>query len=354
MIPYFYYTMKYSIILLLVLMQLSLLAQKKPQQKNTGGIKNELVQKTELLNTKYFVFTSNPELNAHLFLYNKAMGCKFKKTSNDSLAYYSFKDKLKAFTPKDLVSLNEVVLFYKDSILSKDLLFDSLMRDFTDYLSLGLNPAKAWQQRAMEKLKSFQPYFNKLYWKPIDAANRAWIAANKMQITKLEPVIVPELEKVYQSNLPESKVYIDLVSYATWAGAYSFEDGFAHLIFSTEHSTNKTELAPEIIFHEASHFLIAKLNKQIKIAINGRDIRQSISLWHNLIFYTTGYMMQKQMSKEAKAYEPYYVKMKMEEKFAEFKTTAEVCRTYWNPYLDGQGSFEEAVKNVVDHLLQKK
>lgn len=346
--------MKYCIGLFLVLLQLILPAQKKSPQKNTATAKYEAVQKSELLSTKYFVFTSNPELNAHLFLYNKAMTCKFKKTSDDSLAYYSFKDKLKVLNPKDLADLNQVVLFYKDSLLSKDLLFDSLMRDFTDYLSLGLSPGKSWQPSALAKLKLFQPTFNKFYWKQIDAANRAWIAANKMQITKSEPLIVPELEKVYQTNLPESKVYVDLVSYATWAGAYSFHDGFAHLIFSTEHSTNKTELAPEIIFHEASHFLIAKLNKQIKLAINGRDIRQSISLWHNLIFYTTGYMMQKQLSKEGKAYEPYYVKMKMEEKFVEFKTTAEVCRTYWNPYLDGQGSFEEAVKNVVDHLLQKK
>src|SRR5689334_17754075 len=82
-------------------------------------------QKTVLLETKYYSFQSNAQLNAHLYLYNRAMGCKYKKVHQDSLAYYSFKDKLKHLTPKDLSALNTVVLFYRDSLISKDLLFDS-------------------------------------------------------------------------------------------------------------------------------------------------------------------------------------------------------------------------------------
>src|SRR5437868_865220 len=92
-------------------------------------------QKTELLKTKYFVFQSSQQLNMHLFLYNRAMVCKFKKVHDDSLAYYAFKDKSKGFTPANLKELNPVIKFFRDSLLNKDLLFDNSMRDFSDQLN---------------------------------------------------------------------------------------------------------------------------------------------------------------------------------------------------------------------------
>lgn len=311
-------------------------------------------QKTTLLETKYYSFQSNAQLNAHLYLYNRAMGCKFKKVHQDSLAYYSFKDKIKQINTKDLNGLNAVVSFYKDSLTGKDLLFDSLMRDLNDHLSKGTVPAVGWQSRVLDQLKIFQPHFNKLYWKEIDADNRSWIVANKTQLVKQEVDVVPELERIYQTKLPAAKVVIDLVCYATWSGAFSYNDTYCHVVFSSSHGSNKGDLATEVVFHETSHFLVDKLNGKLAQLPKNKDIKKSINLWHNMIFYTTGLVLEKYYAKEGKMFFPYYVQMKFEDKFPDFKATVEACKQFWDPYVNGQGSFEEALKNIAVYVQEKK
>jgi hypothetical protein len=317
-----------------------LTAQKKP------------VQKTEPSETKYFIFQSNPQLNAHLFLYNKAMGCKFKKVTSDSLAYYAFKDKLKAITPADILVLNELVLFYKDSLLSKDLLFDSLMRDFSDKLIKPDPSLVKWQKNAREKLKIFMPYFTKMYWVGIEKENNTWLAANRKNIERLETIIVPELERIYETKLPNAKVIIDLTSYASWAGAYSFNDSFSHVIFSSSNASNKDDMGLEVVFHETSHFLVDKLNAEIATASKGGDIKKTINLWHNIIFYTTGAVMTKHYSAEGRPFIPYYVHMKFEDKFPDFKTSVQACRSYWDSHIEQKTTLQTAVNQVVTEVLK--
>jgi len=311
-------------------------------------------QKTVLLETKYYSFQSNVALNAHLFLYNKAMSCKFKKIPEDSLAHYSFKDKIKFLKPADLSALNPVLKFYMDSLLNKDLLFDSLMRDFSDKLGNEKMKSSKWQSTAFERVNVFKPFFLKFFWPAIDAENKAWLKVNGAQIVKLETLLVPELERIYQTKLPANKICVDLTSYATWAGAYSYSDTFCHIIFSTSHRSNQGDLAAEVVFHETSHFLIDKVSAMISSMTKGKDIKQSINLWHNLIFYTTGYVLVNEYAKMGKAFAPYYVQMKFQDKFPDFKTDIEGCHLYWDPYIKNQMSLEDALKALTNHVLERK
>jgi hypothetical protein len=316
--------------------------------------KTVLSQKTATLETKYFSFRSNSQLNAHLFLYNKAMICKFKKVPDDSLAWHSFKDKTKSIPSQDIIVLNSVLGFYRDSLLGKDLLFDSLMRDFSDKLIQTSPVFIKWQIAASEKINAFKPYFTKLFWPGIETENKTWLAVAKEQIMKLETTVVPELERIYEIKLPENKIVVDLTDYATWAGAYSYDDIFCHVIFSSSHYSNRGDLASEVIFHETSHFLVDKLVKEIKASVGGKDAKPSINLWHNMIFYTTGSVLEKVYGKEGKIFIPYYVQMKFEEKFPDFKTAVEACKLYWDVHMEGKSTMQESVKNIVSYVSEKK
>jgi hypothetical protein len=311
-------------------------------------------QNTVLFESRYFSFQSNPSLNAHLFLYNKAMGCKFKKIHEDSLAYYSFKDKIKTLKPADLATLNPVLRFYMDSLLNKDLLLDSLMRDFSDKLGDEKNIPVKWQRNALEKVNTFKPYFTKLFWPAIDAENKTWLKVAQPQIIRLETAVIPELERIYQEKLPAGKIIIDLTSYATWTGAYSYDNTFCHVIFSSTHRSNQGEFAAEVVFHETSHFLVRKISKMITTMAKGKDIKQSINLWHNLIFYTTGYVLEKAYAKEAKTFVPYYVQMKFQEKFPDFKIAVEGCHISWDPYIQNTGDLNTAIQKLVAFVSEPK
>lgn len=311
-------------------------------------------QKGELLKSKYFIFQGDPQLNAHLMLYNRSMSVKYKKVPDDSLAFSAFRDKIKMIKSVDVPALNEALKFYRDSLLSKDLLFDSLMRDFSDQLvKTSFDPVK-WQRNAYKNLKAFMPFFDKNYWPGIQAANKAWITTHKAHISRLETIVVPELERIYQMQLPESKVLVDLTCYATWAGAYSFNDSFCHVVFSSTNTANQGDMGVETVFHESSHFLVDKLSNALAAASRGKDVKKTINLWHNMIFYTTATVLGKQAEKEKKKFTPYYVHMRFEDKFPDFKASIEACRQYWDPYIAGTMSFEEAVTSIVAYVTEKK
>ncbi len=315
-------------------------------------------KKPNLFESKYFTFQSSKQLNAHLYLYNRALGCKFTKKPDDSLAYYSFKDKYAGLNAKEALELNSIMLYYRDSLTSKDLLFDNSMSEFSDYLSDdGRSKIKLklkWQSEALEVLKKFQPYFSKLYWTGIDSTNKAWLASYKDQLIKLETGVVPELEKIYQTKMPLEKIKIDLTCYATFAGAYSFKNSFEHIIYSSASKANQGELATEVVFHEASHFLVDKINDQIFLLVkDNKDAKKCSNVWHNIMFYTTGYVLEKQYKLQWKKFEPYYVQMKFSDKFPDFKVTVEGCNLYWSQYIDGKLSLNEALKKITDNQLAK-
>ena len=314
-------------------------------------------KKSELYSSKYYVFQSSLGLNAHLFLYNKAVRCKFENTHNDSLAYYALKDKWATFSLAEQLALNKIIRFYRDSLLKHDLLFDSLMRNFEDLLSAdhaSHTKLRFWQVPAFEALHHFQPFFVKAYWPAIDSLNKAWLLAHKGEVTAMETATVPELEKIFKTKLPEAKIKVDLCCFATWAGAYSYlEEGDPHIIFSTRYAANQSALATEVVFHETAHFLADKLEAQIKAVIKSKNLKCDPELWHKILFYTTGFVLEKEHKLKWEKYDPYYLKMKFEEKSPEFKSAAEACRLFWNPYLNGDTSFEEALTKMVTYLAGK-
>lgn len=314
-------------------------------------------KKTELYSSRYYTFQSSQMLNAHLFLYAKAISCKFGKVSNDSLAQQALKDKWSGFSETDKTALNNMIRFYKDSLLTKDLLFDSLMRNLNDYLS-GENAKQKlksqWQLSALDVIRSFQPHFAKWYWPAIDSANKAWLNAHKAEISSMENVVVPELERIYKTKLPEEKIRIDLACYATWAGAYSYNDTYNHVIFASQHKSNQGELAAEVVFHETSHFLVDKLMEQIATLAKGRHVKKDLDLWHNVIFYTTGHVMEKVYKLKWQKFEPYYVQMKFQDKFPEFKTSVDACKLYWDPYMNGQTGFDAALSSMVTYVIDRQ
>lgn len=311
-------------------------------------------QKTVLLETEYYSFESNALLNAHLFLYNKAMACKFKKVHQDSLAHYAFKDKVKLIKPSELAALNTVLHFYADSLINKDLVLDSMMRSLSDHLTKGTQPSSGWQNSAHKYLMVFQPHFSRFYWKAIDAENKAWVLANRAQLLKQEKVIIGELERIYQTKLPSGKVSVDITCYAGWTGAFSYRDMFCHILLSAAHSANQAGYATEVLFHETSRFLADTLDREIKMLIKGKDIKRTVNLRQNMKVYTTGYVMEMYSEKEGKTFLPYYKKMKFEDKFSDFKLTVEACHLYWNSYLAGKDSLRSSLQKVVAHVVEAK
>lgn len=310
-----------------------------------------------LFESRYYTFYSSPRLNAHLFLYSRALAVKQAQLPHDSLLSRAAGDKLKALSSAHRTTLVAALRFYRDSLLSKDLLFDSLMRQFEDGLAAGgcrYHPREAWQVEATRHLDAFQPLFEKLWWPAIDSLNRTWLVQVKPQISALEARMVPELQRVFRTPLPDAKIRVDLVCDATWAGAYSYREMFSHVMLSSVHASNQGALAAEVLFHETSHFLADRLSNQIVIAVGAREPKQCRALWHNMLFYTTGFLMEREYRLKWQKFEPFYVHEKFEQRFPEFQATVAACKQFWDPYLNGDITMEASVKLIVDRLLAER
>src|SRR5262249_28193729 len=103
-------------------------------------------------------------------------------------------------------------------------------------------------------------------------------------------------------------------------------------------------MAAEVLFHECSHALVASLIKAFaaEARAQGKNTRD---LWHVALFYLTGEVVRQELAARGIAYEPYLYKTGLFDRaWPQFKAPIE---TYWKPYVNGEVSRDDAIKNVV-------
>lgn len=307
-----------------------------------------------VLETKYFRFYNNINLNTHLYLYRKAVRCKFKKTPADSIAIVGSENSDMPLTEVEMDLVKKTILYYRDSLIGKDLLFDPEMSGFSDILVKD-NPAKekmnAWQKQTWEKVKAFQILYLKIYSRKFNRHCADWVMHCKKDIVALEDSVMTQLQRIYGDTLPEGKIRVDLTNYATWTGAFSFNNTYAHIILDAGHKSNQYVQGVEIVFHEASHFLVDNLGATLGEVVKDKKITKNMNLWHNVIFYTTAVVLQPKYDAQKRDFVPYYVVQDFEGKMPDFKLSVEAFKLYWDAYIAGKMTQKEALEKTVDYIL---
>jgi hypothetical protein len=304
-----------------------------------------------LLETKHFRFYSNPMLNAHLFLYKHAAQIKSLKVPDDSLDFYL----TNAGVPDKKSGRSQLIAaikYYRDSVTIKDMLFDSTMRKFSVMLAINKQTDVVdWQTQALKHIGAIQSFFRKQIWPAIDSSNKAWVQQVKSDLVSHEEYIINRLQKLYGDTMPIEKIRVDLGVYASWAGAYSYAQGIYHIIISSTGRLNQGHLGVEIVFHEASHFIIDKVFNLLAEYFSEKKTQNTRrQTWHNLLFYTTGYVINEVYMTQGIAFAPYYKEAKFEDRIP-FKLSTDAFALYWNPYMHGETTMEEALKKVVAYIV---
>jgi hypothetical protein len=301
-----------------------------------------------LLETKYYRFYSNELLNVHLLLYQHATQIKSTKVPDDSLSIYLSKARLGGNA-----KMIDALKYYRDSVTKKDMLFDSTMRKFSVLLATGKpKDAIGWQVEAMKHINAIFPFYKKQVWPSIDSANKAWAQQVKSDLSKHEEFVIARLQKIYDDTMPAEKIRVDLGVYGTWAGAYSYSQGIDHIIISSFENANQGPLGVEIVFHEGSHFLMDRVYNTAQEYFNSKNLRNDRRQpWHIVLFYTTGNVVKEAYGSRGISFVPYYKHAKFEERIPPFKVATDALALYWDPYMRGEGTQQEALKKVMDHIL---
>lgn len=216
------------------------------------------------------------------------------------------------------------------------------------------------------------------YWRNDDRANRRWIADVAPLIRGQGVGISERLASAYQTKWPKPKIRVEVSAYADWSGAYTTLDPLRVTISSLD-PRNQDTAALEVLFHEASHGIAEPVEQAIARECRQRDKAIPRDLWHALVSYTTGELIRSATADgdNAPATEaannlstvsavgattptfddrtvpgggstPYAVR---EHLYARgWDDYLSLLTRYWQPYLDGHASFDDAIARMVSSL----
>jgi hypothetical protein len=322
-----------------------------------------------------FEFHSGFWVNLHHFLYHEARLRLAAKDNPENVAKNSVHSLKQPSGPPVSLSAAEqktwdnAVSYYMANYAGKDLLINidlillkNQIGDFEDCDELtGRKKARCdagLPGGTGPILDAAAPIYRAHWWADHDRANRRWVARVAPLVREQGVGLSERLADVYQTRWPKEKIRVDLSAFANSAGAYTTLDPLRVTIASAD-PRNQGPEALEVLFHEASHGIAVPVEDAISRECKQRDKPIPRDLWHALIIYTTGEVLRpvfKDSSPEQGAGEappqppranivPYALEDILSQRGWEQYHL--LLLLYWQPYLDGKVSFEDAIAHLV-------
>jgi hypothetical protein len=269
---------------------------------------------------------------------------------NNSIAFYS-----KTYAGQDLTVSLEMILI-------KNQLGDfETCEDLAGFkkktCDAGL-PAKL-----TEALDNAAPVYRAHLWREQDRINRRWISSVAPLVRRNGLDLAHRLAEIYQTNWPKERIRVDVINYVSSTGAYTTLDPLRVTVSSVDARNQGTE-ALEVLFHEASHGIADSVQDAIFRECRQREKPIPRDLWHALLFYTTGELIRPlastsvdintssgaaaSSSNSNSGYVPYAVREGLYKRG--WENYLRVLTQYWQPYLDGSVTFDDAIAHMVSAL----
>jgi hypothetical protein len=278
---------------------------------------------------------ANPAVNASMTNLSPAE----QRMWSAAIAFYT-----KTYADKDLTLSLEMILIKNQ--LGDFETCDDLAGLKNKSCDAGL-PAKL-----TEILTTAAPVYRAHLWPEHDRANRRWIAAVAPLVRRNGVDLSHRLAEIYQTNWPKDRIRVDVTSYASFTGAYTTLEPLRVTVSSID-QRNQGSQALEVLFHEASHGISDLVQDAIYRECRQRDKPIPRDLWHALLFYTTGEVIRPLTldgtdNRNPSGYVPYAVREGLYKRG--WENYLRVLSQYWQPYLDGTISFDDAIAHMVSAL----
>jgi hypothetical protein len=322
-----------------------------------------------------FEFHSGFWVNLHHFLYHEARA-RAARDSREAAARPAgpvlkpSPGSPPPLTPADQRIWDQAIAYYVSAFAGKDLLVNidlillkNQLGDFED-----CNELTGRQKPACDAglpgnigiiLEAAAPIYRAHWWADHDRANRRWVTRVAPLVREKGVSLSLRLADIYQSKWPKEKIRVEVCAFANSAGAYTTLDPLRVTIASAD-PRNQGPAALEVLFHEASHDIARPVEAAISRECRQRDKPIPRDLWHALIFFTTGEVLRPIMQQAEQQYAPgddfpllrhptSAVPPGLSEQLSQrgWEQYSHLLSVYWQPYLDGKVSFEDAIARLV-------
>jgi len=278
-----------------------------------------------------------------------------------------------AVTEAEQRAWDEAVSYYADNYAAKDLLFSTeliqlkdQLGDFEDcdelsgrkrkFCDAGLPP------KLTQILEAAAPVYRAHLWPEHDRANRNWILHVAPLVREQGVGISEHLADIYRTRWPQGRIRVDVSAYANAAGAYTTVDPLRVTISSLD-ARNQGAEALEVLFHEGSHGIAEPVQAAIIRECHQRDKPIPRDLWHALVLYTTGEVIRPALASSVRttgdagdgpnpAQKASGPSNTVRDIFSQrgWKDYLELLQRFWQPYLDGKATFDDAIARMVSSL----
>jgi hypothetical protein len=322
-----------------------------------------------------FEFHSGFWVNLHHFLYHEARARLAAKENRDASAKPASPALKQApgaagsLSPAEQKAWDDAIAYYMANYAHQDLLINidlvllkNQIEDFEDCDELTGRKKPRCDAGLPGKvgaiLDAVAPIYRAHWWADQDRANRRWVSRVAPLVREQGVGLSEKLADIYQTRWPREKIRVDVCAFANSVGAYTTLDPLRVTIASMD-ARNQGPEALEVLFHEASHGIATPVEDAISRECKQREKPIPRNLWHALIIYTTGEVLSP-IFKEVPAEKgggdaplqqskPSTVPRALEDILSQrgWEQYHLLLSLYWQPYLDGKVSFEDAIAHLV-------
>jgi hypothetical protein len=298
---------------------------------------------------KLFAIQSNFWVNLHHFLYVTARARRgldanrpaVTKALEDTVGFGTLPPTLRA-------DWDESLAYYARAIAERDILFDSALVVVNVSLSHVVGSslgATTLDMDLVHALERAAPAYRTLWWPKHDAANRRWMAAVQPLLGQHGDSAAAWEARAFGVAWPNEPVLVDVTAYANWAGAYTTEEP-SHVTISSLNADNQGTAAFETLFHEILHTMDRPLFERYRSAARAQGKRMLRNPTHPFIFYTAGEVTRRLFP----GHVPYAEAVGLWERAQDLGAMRPLLQRYWQLWLDGQITLDEAVRRIAADL----
>jgi len=241
------------------------------------------------------------------------------------------------------------VSWYAGSLSRQDAVFDAPLPELARTLAAAgdaAQPPRLAREDAEVRnvLQQVAPIYRKLWWPAHQEANRQFRLAMDSLVARYGDSVLAFVTRVYQMEWPEGGYPIHLAGYANWAGAFSTTGKL--LIVSSLDSLTRRLYGLETIFHESMHQWDPDIDAILDEEAGklGRKVPPSLS--HAMIFFTAGEAIRRVAPEHVPYADAFGVWQRR------WQPMREALVEIWKPYLDGSGTRDEAIVQLLERLTE--
>jgi hypothetical protein len=286
-------------------------------------------------------------LNEHHFLYVLGRAeAKMRDATREAVvgAPADAQRGLATLSSDELKIWTDAVAFYAAGPSKRDAIFDAQLPKIAHALAQAverpnLSHAPSIEADLRATLERAAPVYRKTWWPAHRAANTEWRDAVQTHIDRHGQAVLAFITRAYGMEWPADGFPVHLSGYANWAGAYSTDDNL--LVISSLDRGTRGLSGLETVFHEAMHQWDGPIQNLLSDHARRAGKRAPPGLSHALIWVTAGEAVRRVVPGYVPNADTFGI---WQRGMQSLKGPVE---TAWKPYLDGQGTRDEALAALI-------